>query len=209
MKRIILIGLLVCGVALMGCKPYTVPLPSGVKVVTSENTEEVKGKVAEGQEPMSWDAEDFEQGDTTYGIHPGIVLLEKMKPARVVDTWQDDDVYGFYEKGDPTGVVISNNTNEEQTFVLSVLLWTEGRCEFYGTEGYIAPPEYVRDWIVIQDTHPILKPKEAKLIPIALVIPKDAEVFAPMWEFKIRVWMEQIGSAQYDQYQRWLVHMGE
>jgi len=53
----------------------------------------------------------------------------------------------------------------------------------------------------------VLQPKEVRIVPVALAIPQGAEVFAPAWEFKIRVHQQRQTFQQDVQVQRWLVHM--
>lgn len=216
MNRIftVLVGIL-CSLTLVGCGSVgIIELPSGEKIITTDDTEEVVEQVQQEQEPMTWSAKEVqtiqEDAGTTdvidrslnpFGIHPGKVYIHKLQPARIVDTWQADDEYGFYKDGDPTGIVVFNNLYEPMQFLITLSL------DFEAKDGYVKPPSYVRDWIHIQDTSPVLQLREVKLIPIALVIPKDAEVFALKWEFRIVVKMEQRADVEFANEQRWLVEM--
>jgi hypothetical protein len=79
-------------------------------------------------------------------------------------------------------------------------------------EGYIKPASEVQDWVIIADPWdffaPVIAPKETKEILITLVMPEDAAVFAPKWEFWISVKdTTQTGMVVTELCSRWLVQM--
>ena len=191
----------------VGCKP---PYESA----GTANLTEIRERVENRQKKVDYTPEQSKvldvltpQSETDFNIYPAVVMVQEMKPDRIVDTWQDDDPNELFIEGDPSGVIISNNTDKEMPIDLTVVLETKGYCELTGTKGYVRPPNYVKNWIIIGEEAVILQPKEVRVVPVAIAIPQGAEVFAPAWEFKIAVHRQSDTFLQDVQMQRWLIHM--
>lgn len=189
--KVILGGLLFLTVMLVGCG--VLPYPYG------------KPALGESISYGSYPAEDV---GSDFGTHPNDVRIGNFYPGAIIDTWLEDDEMGFYKVGDPTGVVIHNKKDVSQTFYVYATSPTREE------DGYVKAPDYViEEWIFISDPYPTLGPYEVRLIPVAVVMPLRAEVFADKWEFQIAV-VQQSGKpigggmTQRLEYKgRWLVDM--
>ncbi len=73
-------------------------------------------------------------------------------------------------------------------------------------DGYVSAPSYTRDWVTFEK-HSVIPANSMKGIPVTLQMPKNAEIFAEKWEFRITVMALGQGKMQTAVSQRWLVTM--
>lgn len=74
-------------------------------------------------------------------------------------------------------------------------------------EGYVPAPSYVKDWVTFEEATPVIPANSMKEILVTLQMPKEAEVFAPEWEFRVTVVAVGQGNMQTAVSQRWLITM--
>jgi len=167
--KVAMVALVILAMVLVGCG--VLPYPYG------------KPNLAE---PVSYGPHPAEVVEGAFGTHPNDVKIGGFYPGAVVDTWLEDDEMGFYKVGDPIGVVIHNKMDSPQSFYVYACPPMREK------DGYVRAPEYViEEWIFISEPRPTLEPHEARLIPIALVMPWRSEVFADKWEFQIAVCQQE------------------
>lgn len=146
----------------------------------------------------------IDRSSTDFGIYPGVVEIGNIGIGGIADTWLHDDVNGLYKAGDPTGVLVFNNLEWEASFEVEI------RPPARFDEPYVAIPDYaLRDWVVLYDANPVLKPMEIRLVPVAVMVPKDAE-YPESLKFEFRVTVRQAYEGQsyvVANSSRWLVSM--
>lgn len=97
---------------------------------------------------------------------------------------------------------IHNGSDKEATFSVSY------REASHTNEEYPKAPKVVQDWVIIADTTPVIAPKATEDIMVAIVMPEDAIITEPKFEFWIVVRdTTQAGMVQTELGSRWLVSM--
>lgn len=136
-------------------------------------------------------------------IYPDTITITDGQPQRIIDTWQKDDENGLYKKGDYICLYITNNYRDETTFDILVSTSTSGRCETAGVYNISRADNYVLDWLVVKDRHPVIPPGKVMAVPVGLVI-SDMPV-PQKWE--IRIMARPQGMISAAGVQRWLIVM--
>ena len=98
-------------------------------------------------------------------------------------------------------IPISNGSDIDKQILLEV--YVPGGIN----NGYTAAPEYMKEWVTISDIKPVIPANSIREIPVTLLMPKDAKVFADKWEFRIRVTETGQGMVKHAVGQRWLITM--
>jgi len=137
--------------------------------------------------------------------------------------------------GDITGVIItSDNRNDElvvksydpktkslfiegllpdalRVITVNYTAWTEFFVSYMVSdtirEGCSIAPIKAKDWVIIEDSSPVLAPKETREIMIVLDIPQDAVVPDKTWEFWTVAGEVSTEAVQTQLATRWLVNM--
>ena len=110
--------------------------------------------------------------------------------------------WGYYPGARAEHVIpIYNGTDRELQVDLLFELPSEGDGE------YTIPPDYVRDWVTFEEESPVIPANSMREILVVLQMPKDAEVFAEKWEFRVTVVPAGQGQVQTAVSQRWLITM--
>ena len=100
------------------------------------------------------------------------------------------------------GVQIVNAYSEAKQVILET--YSPGGIN----DGFIAAPESVADWVTFEDDNPTIPANSTRSVMVSFQMPKDAEVFADQWEFRIRVTdASQQGMVKHAVGQRWLITM--
>jgi len=217
MKR--LIGaLVVCVILLTGCSSPSYPtLPT--ETVPEENilTEGVSTEVAAPTENASSENVPVEATPIEEVSEPqeqSYTIKATPKPKAITDTQQPPEdqtwispgkvhIANFYPGARAEySITIHNGSDKEADFTVAY------RYPDHVGEGYLKPVKEVQDWIIVADATPLLMPRETKDVLVVLEMPKDAEDFAPKWEFWIGVKdATQKGMVQTELACRWLVSM--
>lgn len=156
------------------------------------------------REPVILDIDSLKTTSAPYEIGLAEVFIDKLYPGAYVDTFTTTDkIHNMFKAGDPTGVIIVNNMNCPRHYEIRIIQPNQLK------EGFSKAPGYVlAEWVRVSNPNPILAAKEARLIPISLWMPPDAEIFADKWEFRVRVKdIDQTGMLQTAYEARWFVEM--
>lgn len=190
LKRILVISVMLGLLLVVSCTPSTPPqitqAPEEIPLITVSPTTPITPTVAKtvplNQEPA---------GD----IEVRLMNQTWVSPAEV-------KIGNFYPGARAEWNIRIHNGNDAKTkFFVSYMVSNTTR------EGYaLAPPE-AKDWIIIEDSTPVLAPKETREILVVLSIPKDTVVLDKQWEFwtvagEVSTWAVQTQMAT-----RWCVSM--
>lgn len=101
--------------------------------------------------------------------------------------------------------------NMQRIITIHYTAWSEFFVRYMVSDekrdGYAFAPQAAQDWVIIEDSTPILAPKETKEITIALDIPKGAVVPDKQWEFWTVAGELGTGTVQKEYATRWTVVM--
>jgi len=96
-------------------------------------------------------------------------------------------------------IKIHNGNDIWTEFFVSYMVSDEKR------EGYALAPVEAKDWVIIEDSTPVLAPKETKKILVVLYIPEGVAVPDKKWEFWTVAGEVSARAVQIQMATRWLV----
>jgi len=98
-------------------------------------------------------------------------------------------------------ITIHNGSEDTTSFLVYY------RIPDYVEGNFVAAPANAQDWIEIEETSPVLAPRETKEIQVILNLPKNIQT-PERWEFWIGVKEAQENMLTTELCSRWLITMG-
>lgn len=133
------------------------------------------------------------------------------KVVIISDNKKDNLVIISYNSNDRSLKISGFQPQAKRILTVKYKSWTGFFVEYLVSDekrpGYALAPIEAKDWVIIEDSTPVLAPKETKEVLISISIPNDAVVKDNKWEFWTVAGERSGGTVQIQMATRWLVEM--